>query len=592
MNSMTDTKLDFEVAIVGGGFSGIGAAIALDRAGMSNYAIMEDGDGIGGAWHWNTYPGVAVDIPSFSYQFSFHQRTDWSRVYAPGRELKAYAEDCVDTFGLRDRIKLNTRVTGAAFDDDTHTWELTTATGETFRVRHVIDATGVLTQPKLPDIPGVGSFAGTTLHTARWDNSADLTGKRVAVIGTGASAVQLIPSVADQVQHLTVFQRTPIWCLPKPDAAVSGRVAKALRYIPGLERVVRAASQAFVEVTFPLQGHYANVFKPHLFGTRIGKAWLRSQVEDPEVRAKLTPSYSPGCKRPSFHNEYLATFNRDNVFLETTSIVEITSTGVRTVDGTLHEIDVLVLATGFKVFDPGNMPPFPVVGTADTDLGQWWVQNRYQAYEGSSVPGFPNYFLVFGPYGYNGSSYFTLIENQSRHIVRALNRAREVGATKVEVSAEANARYFEHVLSRRGRQVFFQGNCAGANSYYFDQHGDVPLRPSSTVEAAWRAGHYDLDDYNFAKIERGGTVLAEVSTQTVSARPSTPPQQAVGKEFECRTTQAKSPSSRAPQQVWAAALPSNSLVGAQNSRSATSTPSGSQRQRCNVPSLARRSNNA
>ncbi|MGB3326683.1 MAG: NAD(P)/FAD-dependent oxidoreductase [Mycolicibacterium fortuitum] len=502
MNNSTDGSPDFEVVIVGAGFSGIGAGIALDRAGFADFAILEDGDGVGGAWHWNTYPGVGVDIPSFSYQFSFHQRTDWSMVYAPGRELKEYAEDCVDTFGLRDRIRLNTRVTGTVFDDETHTWTVSTASGESFLARYVIDATGVLTQPKMPDIAGVETFAGSTLHTARWDHSADLTGKRVAVIGTGASAVQLIPAIAATVDQLMVFQRTPIWCLPKPDSPVGRGFAAALQYVPGVEKATRVASQTFVEVTFPLQGHYANIFKPHLFVSWAGKAWLRSQVKNPEIRAKLTPSYSPGCKRPSFHNKYLATFNRHNVQLETTSIAEITSTGIRTVDGTLHEVDVLVLATGFKVFEPDNMPPYPVIGTDPLDLGTWWIQNRYQAYEGASVPGFPNYFLVFGPYGYNGSSYFTLIENQSRHIVRALERARSIGATKVEVSAEANKRYFDQMLGRRGRQVFFRGSCAGANSYYFDSHGDVPLRPSPTLEAAWHADHYDLNDYHFTESHR------------------------------------------------------------------------------------------
>lgn len=499
MNDTTLTRT-CEVAIVGGGFSGIGAGIALDRAGISDFVIVEEGDGIGGAWHWNTYPGVAVDIPSFSYQFSFHQRADWSRVYPPGRELKGYAEDCVDTFGLRSRLLLDTRVTAAVFDDDTHEWTLSTATGHTIVARHIVDATGVLTQPKAPDIRGVGDFAGTTLHTARWNHDVDLAGKRVGVIGTGASAVQLIPAIAEQVEHLTVFQRTPIWCLPKPDAPIAGGLGSALRRIPGLKQAARAVSQAFVEVTFPLQGHYAGVFKPHIFGMSLGKAWLRSQVKDPDTRAKLTPNYSPGCKRPSFHNEYLATFNRDDVHLETASIAEITPTGVATVDGTHHDIDILVLATGFKVFEPDNMPPFPVIGPDSTDLGEWWIDNRYQAYEGASVPGFPNYFLIFGPYGYNGASYFTLIENQSRHIVRALTRARDLGATKVEISAEANARYFESVLRRRGNQVFFRGSCSTANSYYFDLHGDVPLRPSPTLEAAWHADHYALDDYRFTTV--------------------------------------------------------------------------------------------
>ena len=488
---------DHEVAIVGGGFSGIGAAIALRRAGFDDLCVIEDGDGVGGAWHWNTYPGVAVDIPSFSYQFSYRQRSDWSRVYAPGAELKAYAEHLVDTYGLRSKLRLNTRVTAATFDDATHLWHLRTAAGDELTARHVIGATGVLTQPKPPDIPGLDSFAGTTVHTARWDHDLDLFGRRVAVIGTGASAVQLIPSIAPDVAHLTVFQRTPIWCLPKLDAPMPRAVQLALKWVPGARWLTRMASQAYVELTFPVSAHFASALPLAKRGEQVGKKFLRDQVRDPAVRDKLTPRYGLGCKRPSFSNEYLASFNRSNVALETTPIAEITPAGVRTEDGVEHEIDVLVLATGFKVFEEGNMPPYPVTGRDGADLSAFWSEHRYQAYEGASVPRFPNLFMILGPYGYNGSSYFTLIENQMRHIVRALVHARDQGATRIEVRQEANAKYFEDMLGRRHRQVFFQGSCATANSYYFDRHGDVPLRPATTLEAMWRSGRYDLGDYRF-----------------------------------------------------------------------------------------------
>ncbi|UUY05522.1 NAD(P)/FAD-dependent oxidoreductase [Svornostia abyssi] len=491
---------DHEVVIVGGGFSGIGAAIALRRAGFDDLLVIEDGDGVGGAWHWNTYPGVAVDIPSFSYQFSYRQRADWSRVYAPGNELKAYAEHLVDTYDLRSKLRLSTRVTSAVFDDDRHLWRLGTAAGDEITARHVIGATGVLTQPKPPEIPGLDSFAGTTVHTARWDHDLDLFGKRVAVIGTGASAVQLIPSIAPDVAQLTVFQRTPIWCMPKLDAPMPRAVQFALKWVPGAKWATRLASQAYVELTFPISAHFATTLPLAKRGEQVGLAFLRDQVKDPETRDKLTPRYGLGCKRPSFSNEYLATFNRANVHLETTPIEEITPTGVRTTDGTEHEIDVLVLATGFKVFEDGNMPPYPVTGRDGADLGAFWSEHRYQAYEGASVPKFPNLFMILGPYGYNGSSYFTLIENQMRHIVRALVHARDRGATRIEVREEANDRYFREMLARRPRQVFFQGTCSTANSYYFDRHGDVPLRPATTLEALWRSARYDLDDYRFERV--------------------------------------------------------------------------------------------
>jgi cation diffusion facilitator CzcD-associated flavoprotein CzcO len=491
---------DHDVVVVGAGFSGIGAAIKLDEAGFSDLLMLEDGDGVGGAWHWNTYPGIAVDIPSFSYQFSFEKRSDWSRVYAPGDELKAYAEHCVEKYGLRDRIRLNTLVVGASFDDDAHLWRLKTGGGEEITTRFVVGATGVLTKPKPPDIQGVDDFEGVVMHTARWDHQQALHGERVAVIGTGASALQVIPSIASEVEHLTVFQRTPIWCLPKADRELSPGLRRALHRVPGAKNITRLVSEAFVELTFPLPAHFDGVVPLAKRGEAVARKLLREQVHDPEIRDKLTPRYGLGCKRPGFSNDYLPTFNRDNVTLETTAIDSITREGVRTTDGVAHEVDVLILATGFKVFEQGNMPPYPVRGSDGVDLERWWDLNRFQAYEGTSVPGFPNLFAILGPYGFNGSSYFNLIEHQSRHIVRCLTRARSTGATRVEVRREANDRYWKKMLGRRRNQIFFRGSCANANSYYFDRHGDVPFRASPTLEVAWRSARFDLDDYRFERL--------------------------------------------------------------------------------------------
>ncbi|GAC57690.1 putative flavin-containing monooxygenase [Gordonia hirsuta DSM 44140 = NBRC 16056] len=491
---------DHEVLIIGGGLSGIGAAIMLDRAGFSDYLLIEEGDGFGGAWHWNTYPGVGVDIPSFAYQFSFEQVAGWSRIYAPGAELKAYAEHCVDKYDVRRRSRLCAAVVAADYLDSADLWEIRLDDGTTVTGRYVISATGVLTKPKKPEIDGVDDFAGTTMHTARWDDEVDLTGKQVAIIGTGASAVQIIPSIAPRVDSLTVFQRTPIWCLPKPDAPLPGALRTGLRMVPGSKAVARLASQLYVEVTFPLAAHFHGLLPAAKAGEQLGYLHLKRSVRDPQVRQQLTPQYSLGCKRPSFSNTYLRTFNRDNVHLETRSIEAITADGVRTVDGVERPVDVLILATGFKVFDKGNMPPYPVTGTAGRGLEEFWTQNRFQAYHGVSVPSFPNYFMILGPYGYNGSSYFNLIETQTNHVIRLLTEARTRGSTRVEVTAEANADYFEKVLGRRGNQVFFQGDCGGANSYYFDDNGDVPLRPSPTLETMWDARRFPLTDYRFESV--------------------------------------------------------------------------------------------
>jgi cation diffusion facilitator CzcD-associated flavoprotein CzcO len=503
VSERAEMRPDHEVAVIGAGFSGIGAAIKLDEAGFGDYVVLEEGDGVGGAWHWNTYPGVAVDIPSFSYQFSFEQRSDWSRFYAPGRELKAYAEHCVDKYGLRERIRLRSKVVGAEFDEPRHLWRLRIAGGEEITARFVIGATGVFAQPNPPDIPGVETFAGPTMHTARWDHDQDLRARRVGIIGTGASAVQVIPEIAPLVERLVVFQRTPIWCLPKPDRPVSKPLRRLLD-LPGGKLLPRLLSQVFVEATFPLPAQYGNSL-PALIaaGERAGRAHLR-QVRDPEIRAKLTPRYGLGCKRPSFHNEYLTTFNRDNVHLETTGIAAITPGGARLADGSEHELDVLILATGFKLFDAGAIPPYPVSGLGGVDLAGWWDANRNQAYEGVSVPGFPNMFMILGPYGYNGQSYFGLIETQMRHILRCLRRARQTDSTLVEISEQANARFLSEMLRRRHTQVFWNDTCGAANSYYFDQHGDVPFRASTTLGAAWRSATFDLDDYRYARVGQAG----------------------------------------------------------------------------------------
>lgn len=490
------TAPDHDTVIVGAGFSGIGTAISLDKAGLGDYLMLEAADEPGGTWHWNTYPGIAVDIPSFSYQFSFEQSPNWTRTYAPGAELKAYAQHCVTKYGLWPKIRFATTVRSAAFDDEADLWQIETDTGDHITSRFLVNAGGVLTTPKMPDIDGVDSFSGVTMHTARWDHSQDLSDKRIAIIGTGASAVQVIPEIAATVKHLTVFQRTPIWCFPKADAPLSPAARRLMR-LPGGMAVQRLLSQAYVELTFPLAAQYFTMNPMAKRAPGFGKAYLRREVKDPVVRDKLTPRYAVGCKRPGFHNTYLSTFNRDNVSLVTEPIEKITGSGVATIDGDTHEADVLILATGFKVMDPDDVLTYAVTGSEGRSLARYWDEHRLQAYEGVSIPGFPNFFTVFGPYGYVGSSYFALIETQSHHIVRCLKHAHRRGAARVEVRQEANDRYFAEMLRKRHRQIFWQDSCSLANSYYFDKNGDVPLRPATTMEAYWRSRRFPLADYRF-----------------------------------------------------------------------------------------------
>lgn len=487
-----------EIVIVGAGFSGIGTAITLRKAGFRDMLLLDDASGPGGVWHWNRYPGVAVDIPSFSYQFSFEQDSSWSRTYAPGRELKAYAQRCVKKYDLAQHMQFNTRVHEARFDTKEDLWHIKTSQGD-IEARWMIHAGGPLSQPRLPAINGIDTFKGHTMHTSRWDHDIDLKGKKVGIIGTGATAVQVIPEIAKEVEHLTVFQRTPIWCLPKPDMPLPAPLRLGIKAIPGVKSVSRLASQAFVEFTFPGIAHFYSLIPGADSMEGIARAWLKSQVKDPDIREKLTPNYALGCKRPSFHNGFLKTFNRDNVTLETSSIEEVTPTSIKNADGSEHELDVLILATGFKVTDTDAMPSYQVYGLGEQHLGEHWDEGRHHAYQGVSTTGYPNYFTTFGPYGYNGASFFTLIEASATHIARVLKTARRKRSTRVEVRRDAQEAFIQKMLSRGHRQVFQKPSCQNANSYYFTRHGDVPFRAATTAEVLWKSKHFPLKDYQFKK---------------------------------------------------------------------------------------------
>jgi len=496
---MTQTAVvpDHEVVVIGAGFGGIGAGIALQRKGIHDFVLVDKWDDVGGTWHANTYPGVAVDIPSFIYSFSYEQRADWSRLFAPGAELKAYAQQMVDKYGLRDKLRLNTTITYAEFDESANMWRLKTDGSAEITARFVVPAIGGLERPKLPDIDGLDSFDGTLMHTALWDHDVALEGKRVAVIGTGATALQMIPAIVDEVAHLTVFQRTPIWVGPKVDASI-GRIGRAVLGQTQVRSAIRAAGTIATEIG--LGGAFGGgpawaTNAARLLAERRLRAWMRSQVEDPVTREKLIPQYGFGCKRPSMSNDYLRTFNRADVTLVTDSIERVTPTGIVTVDGVEHEIDVLICATGFKLWDKGSIPPYPTLGRNGVDLGDFWDEHRFQAYQGVSVPGFPNMFSVIGPYGFVLGSYIWMIEATSAHIARTIAEAKRRGATKVEIRQDVHDAYFEKCLKRNEKSLFFTATCAGSNTYYINQHGDSPFRPSTHGEMYWQNRHFNLDSY-------------------------------------------------------------------------------------------------
>lgn len=485
-----------DAVIVGTGFGGMGAAIALRRLGYEDLVMLEREDDLGGTWNVNRYPGLAVDIPSATYSYSFEPNPYWSRLYAPGAELKAYCDHVATAYDLRRHMRFGVNATGATWDEQAKVWTVDVEDGEPVRGRFLLTATGFLSQPKLPDIEGIDSFAGTVLHTTQWDDDVDLEGRRAAVIGTGATAVQLIPEIAPRLAELTVFQRTAIWVTPKSDAAVPERLQELYARVPLTQKVVRNAGSAVLEaimVSGVLKYRQLGFFNS--LAARLAKRHLERQVKDPETRRKLTPDYSFGCKRPTFSNTYYPTFNEPHVHLETTPIERIEPDAVVTTDGTRHEIDTLVLATGFDLWGT-NFPAFRIVGREGRDLGAWWRENRFQAYEGVAVPRMPNFFTLNSPYSYSGLSYFTTIESQMKHMTRLLTAMAERGATEFEVTEEANAAFLDRMTERLGDSVFTLGSCETSRSYYFNQHGEATLlRPTSTLNAFREAGRFPLDDY-------------------------------------------------------------------------------------------------
>jgi cation diffusion facilitator CzcD-associated flavoprotein CzcO len=485
-----------DAIIVGAGFGGMGAAIQLNRVGFDRIAILDREDDLGGTWHVNRYPRLTVDIPATSYSYWFEPNPYWSRLYAPGAELKRYADHVADKYDLRRYMRFGTTVEGARWDEDDQVWQVALADGETLTARFLITATGYLSQPRVPDVPGIMSFDGKMIHSAKWDHDFPLEGRRVGIIGTGVTAVQLIPELAARAAEVTVYQRTPIWVLPKTDFAIPAAVQRLFARFSWLQRLLRLITDAFAEFgIITIVVHY-NWSKPvSIAFATVSRMHMFASIRDRGLRRRLTPGYDLGCKRMTFSNEYYRTFTRPNVHLETSGIDRVEPDGIVTADGNKTPIDTLVLATGFDLWE-ANFPAIEVVGRGGRNLGKWWRENRFQTYEGVSVPSFPNFLNLASPYAFTGASFFTLVEYQMRHIDRLFGEVRRRGSNTFEVTEEANARFFDRISARLGDMVYFRGNCASSRSYYF--RGDATItRPSSRRSAVRESMRFPLTDYSF-----------------------------------------------------------------------------------------------
>jgi len=500
MQKMTTAQLDYEALIIGTGFGGMGAAIQLKRMGINSILMLDRESDLGGTWHINRYPGLAVDIASVSYSYSFEPNPNWSRRYCPGEEIKSYADHVADKYDLRRHMQFNTTIVSAKYDEGGKFWTVQTDQGATYSARFLLLATGFLSQPQYPDIPGIDEFEGKIIHTAAWDYEYDLQGKRAAMIGTGASGVQVLPIIAEETAHMTVFQRTPIWVAPKSNPKITEKQKQRYARFPITQKIARFISDTALELMMVTALLNAKRFPFMMKAAQKGCLdHLHRQVKDPELRAKLTPDYDFGCKRPTFSNNYFPTFVKPNVDLVTDSIDRIEADGIVTKTGDKVAIDTLVLATGFNVWKKGNFPAFDVVGKGNQELGDRWLAEGFQSFEGITVPGFPNLFNLHSPFSYSGFCYFNTIEIQMKHMERCLKEYQRRGAESFEATEDAQQKFIEKMRRKGDDTVFAVGSCNSANSYYFDPHGQFSLlRLSSARNGMASARHFPLNAYRFA----------------------------------------------------------------------------------------------
>jgi cation diffusion facilitator CzcD-associated flavoprotein CzcO len=478
--------------IVGAGFSGLAAGIQLKRAGFQDFVILEKAERVGGTWRENTYPGAACDVPSHLYSYSFEPNPKWSRAYGGQAEILAYLEHCADKYGLRPHLKFGQHVDAARFDESTGTWHVATAAGERFEARALLLGNGALHMPALPDIPGLDSFRGKRFHSARWDHDYDLTGKRVAVIGTGASAIQFVPQIAPKVARLEVYQRTAPWIVPKRDRTISSTEQWLFEHVPATHWLRRTGLYWAMESRVV---GFAYAPKVNELLENIVLRLLASAVPDPELRAKLTPNYRFGCKRVLISNDWYPALQRDNVDVITDRIESITPRGVRTVDGTEREVDALILGTGFRVSE--YLSAIEIRGRDGVALNDAW-RTSLRNYLGISVSGFPNLFLLMGPNtGLGHNSMIFMIEAQARYAASAIEQLRANQLAFVDVLPSAE-QAFRAELARKMKNTVWTTGC---QSWYQTPNGEVFLWPGATVDYWWRTRNIDLRAYEMRALK-------------------------------------------------------------------------------------------
>jgi cation diffusion facilitator CzcD-associated flavoprotein CzcO len=489
MGSRAAGKRNMRVLIVGAGFGGIAAAIELRRHGIEDVTILERAPDLGGTWFYNTYPGAACDVPSHLYSFSFAQRRDWSRLCSPQKEIHDYLHGVAAAEGVAGLVRTGQTVTACSWDEATCTWTVETSEGERHDAEALVLATGQLHQPHVPPMQGSGEFAGHSFHSAEWDHDYDLRGKRVGVIGSGASAVQFVPEIARTAAHTTVFQRTGNWFLPRKNRPYPALAKAAFERIPRLQDFRRRFVFEYGESLTFLIRHPATAGR---IGAARSAAFMRSQLKDPELRAKVWPDYQFGCKRVLFSSQFLPALERPDVSLETDRIEALTAEGVRMRSGATHELDCVIWATGFRTND--FMFPMAITGRAGRSLEDDWAGGAH-AHLGMCVPSFPNMFVMYGPNtNTSGGSIIFYLETQAAYIRQAVEQLSARGAGAIEVRAEVEAAY-DHAVQHR-----FAGTAwTRCDSWYRDEQGRIVANwPGYMREYHQQAERLDASAFRFA----------------------------------------------------------------------------------------------
>lgn len=482
------------VVVIGAGLSGIAAAVKLRCGGVTDFVVLEKADRVGGTWRESTYPGCAVDIPSPVYSFSFNPNPDWSRNFVSQPELLAYIEDTVERFDLTRSIRLSTELVEASWSDQRQRWILETTRGR-FVAQHVIFASGLLAEPKIPNLPGLDGFPGVAFHSARWNHDVDLTGKRVAVIGTGCSAVQIVPEIQPVVRQLYVFQRTPAWVVPRLDFPFPVAVRRLFRRFPFAQLMLRRGSDLVLRALALIMSR-ASIAR---FMNPVGKWMLKRQVPDPVLRAQLTPDYTIGCKRLLLSSTYLPAMSRPNVHLIPHALTAVDGSELVAADGTRVEVDVIVFGSGFELRHP---PIANRIRCRDGRLlSEIWSINSPEAYRATTLPGVPNGYLILGPNIVMYNSLLALAEFQLDYVVDAIRTAADHGLDVLEIQAEPFRSFNAELQRDLGASVYNNGGCS---SFYLDEAG------KNFVTWPWSVGRlrHDLarfDIENYAVTPQAGT---------------------------------------------------------------------------------------